>query len=129
VAIHLHHDRKVPHSIFRPCFAERLDEDLYSVQKSIPDAFTPEKFSDAIASSSWQNSCIPANCDMRTTYSQNNNVSKPKSSGGSIKTSTSTPRTPHSTRTIQTSNTNTALSGARFYIDPDLSDDLQSKVN
>lgn len=109
--------------------AERLDEDLYSVQKSIPDSFSPENFSDAIASSSWQNSCISANCDMGTTYRQNNSVSKARSSGGSIKTSASTPRTPHSTRTIQTSNTNTALSGARFYIDPDLSEDLQAKVN
>ena len=58
-----------------------------------------------------------------------NFVSKPKSILGSIKTSAGTPRTLYSTRTIQASNTNTALSGARSYKDPDLSDDLQAKVN
>lgn len=108
--------------------AERLDEDLFSVQKSIPDAFAPEKFSDAIASSSMQNSCISASCDMGSTLRPHSSVTKAKSSGGSIKTSSSTPRTPHSSRTVQTSNANTALSGARFFIDPDLSEDLQAKV-
>ena len=67
---------------------------------------------------------MPATSDMETAYRQNNSVLKARSSA-------STPRTPHSSHTIQTSNTNanTALSGARFYIDPDLTDDLQAKVN
>lgn len=108
--------------------AERLDESLYSVQKSIADAITSENISDTIASSSWQNSCMPATCDLGSAYRQNNSVSKPRSSGGSVKTSASTPRTPHSTHTIHASNSNTALSGARFYVDPDLPDDLQAKV-
>ncbi|KAG0597489.1 hypothetical protein M758_UG343500 [Ceratodon purpureus] len=110
---------------------ERLDEALYSVQNTNPIGNTPEKFSEAIASSSWQNSCIPAKLDMGTGYRQNNSVSKPRSSAGSIITSASTPHTPHSSQTNQTSNTNTnttTLSGARFYIDPDLTDDLQAKV-
>uniref|UniRef100_A0A7I4E3R4 BRCT domain-containing protein n=1 Tax=Physcomitrium patens TaxID=3218 RepID=A0A7I4E3R4_PHYPA len=107
---------------------ERLDESLYSVQKSIADAITSENISDTIASSSWQNSCMPATCDLGSAYRQNNSVSKPRSSGGSVKTSASTPRTPHSTHTIHASNSNTALSGARFYVDPDLPDDLQAKV-
>lgn len=71
---------------------------------------------------------MPATCDLGSAYRQNNSVSKPRSSGGSVKTSASTPRTPHSTHTIHASNSNTALSGARFYVDPDLPDDLQAKV-
>jgi hypothetical protein len=113
-------------------FAERLDETLYSVQNTNPIGNTPEKFSEALASSSWRNSSAPAHIDMGGGYRQNNSVPKARNSGGSIRTSASTPRTPrtpHSAQTIQTSNTNTALSGARFYIDPDLTDDLQSKVN
>jgi hypothetical protein len=107
---------------------ERLDESLYSVQQSIPDAITPDNFSGAIGNSSWQNSCIPSSCDLGSAYRQNTIASKTRSSGGSIKTSASTPRTPHSTYTTQTSNTKTVLSGARFYVDPALPEDLQAKV-
>ncbi|KAG0617378.1 hypothetical protein M758_5G185500 [Ceratodon purpureus] len=107
---------------------ERLDESLYSVQQSIPDLITPDNFSKAIANSSWQNSCIPSSCDLSSAYRQNTPASRTRSSGGSLKTSASTPRTPHSTYTTQTSNTNVALSGARFYIDPALPEDLQAKV-
>lgn len=95
------------------------------MQRSFQNGSTPEKFAEAIASTSWQNSCMP---DTREGGScmQPTVISKTKSPAGSIKTSSSTPLTPQSTSTTHT--TNNALAGARFYIDPDLPSDLQSKV-
>ena len=54
------------------------------------------------------------------------NISFANSSGGSLRNSSSMPRTPHSS--LATDKSSHALAGARFYIDPDLPRDLQLKV-
>ncbi len=100
--------------------AERLDETLYIVQKCHTNgSASAEIFSDTIATSSWQNSCLPASREVGNSLCLQPNVHSVSKGTGLLKNALSTPN--HVPAMYN-------LAGTRLYVDPDLPSEVQDKV-
>jgi hypothetical protein len=99
---------------------ERLDETLYIVQKCHTNgSASAEIFSDTIATSSWQNSCLPASREVGNSLCLQPNVHSVSKGTGLLKNALSTPN--HVPAMYN-------LAGTRLYVDPDLPSEVQDKV-
>ncbi|CAM6047430.1 unnamed protein product [Sphagnum compactum] len=99
---------------------ERLDETLYIVQKCHTNgSASAEIFSDTIATSSWQNSCLPASREVGNSLCLQPNVHSVSKGTGLLKNTLSTPN--HVPAMYN-------LAGTRLYVDPDLPSEVQDKV-
>lgn len=106
--------------------AARLDESLYMVPRSHQVGFHEQELPEAVGSSNVRRKFSSADHDMEAAV-RLQPISFANSSGGSLRNSSSMPRTPHSS--LATDKSAHALAGARFFIDPDLPRDLQLKVS
>lgn len=106
--------------------AARLDESLYTVPRSHQVGFAglEQELPEAVGSSN-RRKFPSADHDMEAAV-RLQRISFANSSAGSLRNSSSMPRTPHSS--LATDKSSHALAGARFYIDSDLPRDLQLKV-
>ncbi|KAG0592242.1 hypothetical protein KC19_1G236400 [Ceratodon purpureus] len=102
----------------------RLDESLYMVPRSHQVGFHDQELPEAVGSSNVRRKFPSADHDMEAAV-RLQPISFANSSGGSLRNSSSMPRTPHSS--LATDKSSHALAGARFYVDPDLPRDLQLK--
>jgi hypothetical protein len=100
--------------------AEHLDETLYIVQKCHTNrSASAEIFSDTIATSSWQNSYLPASREVGNSLCLQPNVHSVSKGTGLPKNTLSTPN--HVPAMYN-------LAGTRLYVDPDLLSEVQDKV-